>query len=81
MPLTNAEKVDIARAFLKCFGEDAGTCGRALRFINEFTTGQTDLLATVQQEALTWQPFIDALVVIPDWNTTLARIYNTTDVT
>lgn len=79
MPLNQAERVDVARAFLRCFGEDAQTCGRTLRFVSQFTAGQTNLLATLQAEALTWQPFIDSGLSIPAWNTEVARIYNLTD--
>jgi hypothetical protein len=78
MPLTNAEKQDIARAFLRCFGEDAQTCGRTLRFVSQFTAGQTELLTTLQAEALTWQPFIDAGLSIDAWNAEVARYYDIT---
>lgn len=78
MPLNQAERVDVARAFLACFGEDVQTCGRALRFMAQFTAGQTDLLSTLQAEALTWQPFITAGLSIPAWNSEVARIYGLT---
>lgn len=81
MPLNASERTQIARSFLKCFGEDAATCGRALRFIAVFTVGQTDLLSTVQAEALAWQPFLDSGLSIEAWNDELARIYTITDVT
>lgn len=79
MPLNQSEKVQVARAFLRCFGEDAQTCGRTLRFVSEFTAGQTNLLATLQAEALVWQPFIAAGLSIPAWNSEVERIYNLTD--
>lgn len=81
MPLNQSEKVQVARAFLRCFGEDAQTCGRTLRFVSQFTAGQTDLLATLQAEALTWQPFIDSGLSIQAWNAEVARQYNLTDIT
>lgn len=78
MPLTQPERVQVAQAFLKCFGEDAQTCGRTLRFVAQFTAGQTDLLGTLQAEALTWQPFIDAGLSIPAWNDAVAQSYEVT---
>jgi hypothetical protein len=81
MPLNASEKGQIAQSFLKCFGEDAAICGRALRFISQFTAGQTNLLAEVQNQATTWQPFIDAGLSIEWWKAELARQYNITDVT
>ena len=78
MPLNQSEKVDVARAFLECFGEDAQTCGRTLKFISQFTAGQTNLLSTLQAEALTWQPFIDSGLSIGAWNTEVERFYNIT---
>ena len=78
MPLTQPEEVQIAQAFLRCFGEDAQTCGRTLRFVSQFTAGQTDLLATLQTESLTWQPFIDSGLSIDAWNTEVARVYDIT---
>lgn len=81
MPLTPSEEQEMARSFLRCFGEDVATCGRALRFMDEFATGSTDLLGTLQTEALTWQPFIDAGLSIDWWNVELERRYNETDVT
>ena len=80
MPLTAPEQTDVARAFLACFREDAATCGRALRFVSQFTAGQTNLLASVQAEALTWQPFIDSGLNISFWTAELARVYNETQV-
>jgi hypothetical protein len=80
MPLNQSEKVQVCRAFLKCFGEDAELCGRTLRFIDQFTAGQTNLLDTLKAEALVWQPFIDAGLSIDWWNQQMEHRYNTTDV-
>lgn len=80
MPLTQAERTQVAQSFLKCFGEDAYWCGRTLRFISQFTVGQTDLLADVQNAADTWQPFIDAGLSIDWWKAELARNYDITNV-
>lgn len=81
MPLNASERTQIAQAFLKCFGEDAAVCGRALRFITQFTVGQTNLLAEVRTQALTWPPFIESGLSIDAWNVELTRIYDITDVT
>lgn len=78
MPLTGSEEQQVAWAFLECFGEDAYWCGRALKFMSEYTVGQVNLLATVQAEALTWQPFIDAGLTISWWNDELERNYDLT---
>jgi hypothetical protein len=78
MPLNASEKTQIAQAFLKCFGEDAQTCGRTLKFVSQFTNNNVNLLADVQTAALTWQPFIDSGLTVTAWNTEVARIYNQT---
>jgi hypothetical protein len=78
MPLTQAERMQVAEAFLKCFGEDSALTGRTLKFISQFTAGQTNLLAAVQQRALTWQPFIDAGLTQPAWNDDVARNFDLT---
>lgn len=80
MPLNASEKTQIAQAFLKCFGEDAGWCGRTLKFVSQFTAGNVNLLADVQTAALTWQPFISKGLDIPSWNAEVARIYELTGV-
>jgi hypothetical protein len=80
MPLNASEKGQIAQAFLRCFGENAFYCGRTLKFISSFTNNNVNLLADVQNAALTWQPFIDKGVVIADWNSEVARNFNITDV-
>lgn len=77
MPLTNPEKVDVARAFLRCWDTDYDNMGKTLAYLSRFTTGQVNLLATVQQEARTWQPFIDSGVSIdPGYVQELERVYN-----
>ena len=77
MPLTNPEKHEVARAFLRCWGEDFNNIGKALAYINKFTTGQGDLLSITQQEARTWQPFIDAgLSIDPGFVQELERVFN-----
>jgi hypothetical protein len=60
MPLTDPEKVDVAEAFLSCFGEDGWYCGHVLAYVTLFTVGSVDLVQAVKDRALTWQPFIDA---------------------
>ena len=81
MPLNASEKGQIARSFLKCFGENADWCGRTLRFVSLYTNQNVNLLADVQNAATTWQPFIDSGLSIDWWKAELARQYNETDVT
>lgn len=78
MPLNASERTQLAEAFLKCFDENAAVAGRALRFMSDFTVGTVNLLAAVQQRALTWQPFLDSGLSIDAWNLELARYYNIT---
>jgi hypothetical protein len=78
MPLNASEKGQIAQAFLKCFGEDSYYCGRTLRFVSQFTNANVNILADVQNAALTWQPFIEKGLDIPAWNAEVARIFNLT---
>ena len=78
MPLNAAERNQVVDAFFKCFGEDADTSGRALRFMSDFTVGQVNLLATLQTRAFLWQPFIDAGLSIQAWVDNVTRIYNLT---
>lgn len=81
MPLNASEKTLIAQSFLKCFGEDAQTCGRALKFLSVYTAGNVNLLATLQAAALVWQPFVASGLSIDWWNGEVVRIYNLTDTT
>jgi len=78
MPLNASEKTQIAEAFLKCFGEDAATCGRTLKFVSQFTNNNVNLLADLQARARTWQPFIDSGLSIDAWSATVERIFNDT---
>lgn len=79
MPLNAAEKIDVAKSLLQCFGEDVNGMGRTLAFLSRFTVGQVNLLATVQQQALTWQPFIDAGTSIdPGYVQEIQRVYDIT---
>lgn len=64
MPLTQGEKDEVAVALLNCFGEDINGMGRTLAYLDEFTTGQVNLLAEVQEQSLTFQPFLDSGVSI-----------------
>jgi hypothetical protein len=79
MPLNAAEKVDVAKSLLQCFGEDINPMGRTLAYLTQFTVGQVNLLATVQSQALTWQPFIDAgLSIDPGYIQEIQRVYDQT---
>jgi hypothetical protein len=79
MPLTQAEKVDAAKALLQCFGEDINGMGRTLAYLSRFTVGQVDLLAEVQNQTRTWQPFIDAgTSTDPGLVQEYERVYNQT---
>jgi hypothetical protein len=78
MPLTPAERTDVAVAFLECFGEDAYHTGRTLLFMSRFASGGSgDLLAAYAARALTWQPFIDSGLSIQAFIDEVTRIYNT----
>jgi len=78
MPLNASERNQVIDAFFKCFGVDANTSGRALRFMNDFTVGQVSLLATYQTRALLWQPWIDMGLSIQSYVDDVTRIYNLT---
>lgn len=78
MPLNASERQSLAITFLKCFGEDAQACGRTMKFIQQFTVGNINLLAETQTAALTYQPFLDAGLSIDAWNLELARYFNAT---
>lgn len=80
MPLTPAERTDVAVAFLQCFGEDSYHTGRALQFMNRFSAGSGDLLGAYQTAALTYQPFIDHGLSIQAFVDEVTRIYNTDQV-
>jgi hypothetical protein len=77
MPLTPAERTDVAVALLQCFGEDAYHTGRTLLFMNRFSAGSGDLLGAYATRALTWQPFIDSGLSIQPFIDDVTRIYNT----
>ena len=81
MPLNASERTQLAQSFLKCFGEDAQMCGRTARFMNDFTVGTVNLLASIQAAADTWQPFIDSGLTISAWKAEVARYYNLTQTT
>jgi hypothetical protein len=74
MPLNPAEKDSFARSMLECFGEDASSIGRALKFISQFAV--TDLLTPLLNMATTWQPFIDSGLSIEWWKGEVTRYYN-----
>lgn len=78
MPLNASERNQVVDALFKCFGEDSATCGRALRFLSDFTVGTVSLLATLQTRAFLWQPFIDSGLSIQAWVDDVTRIYNLT---
>ncbi len=78
MPLNASERTQLAQSFLKCFGEDSFTCGRAARFMSDFTVGSVNLLTAIQTAADTWQPFISSGLSIQAWKDDVARIYNLT---
>lgn len=78
MPLNAAERNQVVDSFFKCFGEDPNACGRALRFMSDFTVGQVNLLSTLQTRAFVWQPFIDSGLSIQAWVDDATRIYNLT---
>ena len=81
MPLTPAERTDVAVALLQCFGEDAYHTGRTLLFMNRFSAGGSgDLLGAYQTAALTWQPFIDSGLSIQAFIDEVTRIYDTDQV-
>lgn len=76
MPLNATERTQIVQAFLQTFGENYYWCARTLKMISILSSGQINLLAAVQAEALTWPPFIASGLSIAWWNTELARIFN-----
>jgi hypothetical protein len=78
MPLNAAEKVDLSKAFLQCFGEDYNTCGRTLAYMRQFTVGQVDLVAEVKNQATTWPPFVASGLSVEDWKNQLQRQYDQT---
>lgn len=79
MPLNAAEKVDVAKSLLQCFGEDVNGMGRTLAYLSKFTVGQVNLLAEVQNQARTWAPFIDAgTSVDPGYVQEIQRVYDQT---
>jgi len=80
MPLNNAEKSQIARSFLRCFGEDAYWCGRTLRFVAVYTNQNVDLLQSLRDAASIWQPFIDSGLSIGWWCDEVERQYSLTDI-
>ena len=82
MALNAGEKQLVAQAFLRCYETDYYWCGRTLRFIND-VAGQS-LLANVQTEVDTWQPFIAEGMDANSrqwWKDQLARVYNNTTTT
>jgi len=70
MPLSGNERISVAEAFLQCYGEDAYWCGRTISFLGK---KGVNILADVQNRALTWQPFLDSGLSIPWWNSEVAR--------
>lgn len=78
MPLNASERQSLATTFLRIFEEDAARLGRTLKFMQQFTVGNINLLTDVQNAAKTWQPFIDSGLSIDWWNSELSRHYNGT---
>jgi len=76
MALNAAERTAVVRGILRCFGEDAAIMGRFLRFLND--VAGFNLLATIQTEALTWQPFIDSGLTISQWTAEVQRYFDLT---
>ena len=56
MALNASERNIFADGILRCFGEDAHTAGRFLRFLND--VAGVSLLTNVQSRAAVYQPFI-----------------------
>jgi hypothetical protein len=81
MPLNAAERNQVVDSFFRCFGEDSSNCGRALRFMSDFTVGSVNLLSTLQTRAFLWQPFIDSGLSIQAWVDDVTRIYDLTQTT
>lgn len=78
MPLTPAERTEVAEAFLQCFGTDAYHTGRTLQFMNRFASGGSgNLLSAYTTRAATWQPFIDSGESIQALIDEVTRIFNT----
>lgn len=81
MPLNASEKVDFAKAMLRCYGTDFNTCGRTLAYLKQFSVGAVDMVAEVKNQATTWQPFIDQGESIEGpggWKSELQRVYDQT---
>jgi hypothetical protein len=76
MPLNAAEKTDIAKAFLQCWGEDYTGCARTLAYLKQFTVGAVDLIAETKIQATTWPQFIAWGTSIEDWKNQLQRVYD-----
>ena len=76
MALNASERNIFADGILRCFGEDAHTAGRFLRFLND--VAGVSLLTNVQSRAAVYQPFIDSGLTISWWQGEVARIYNQT---
>lgn len=76
MPLTPAERTDIAVAFLRCFGEDAQAAGKVMKYVSDFAA--QPLLAAFLAAADTWPPFIASGLSIPAWKDSVTAQFNAT---